>query len=396
VRLRQVIALCLLALVVSGCWSRIELTDVALAGLIGIDWADGQYLVTVNILTRRTTGGESGQGKSTPDWSISTSAHSLDEAIAQLDRISARALSLAHVRTIVYGEEMSRRGIGPTLDYMLRAVELRPTVWLSVTPGTAKELLQARPVLQQSPSDGPLGYQDTARLRASVSPAVRLVEAARILQEEGIDLNLPVYRLGNQAHPAPEGALEPDPQQAKEVVYGGSAVFHHDRLVAWLSPIAARGVLWSTGQGGHSAVTVPCGGKNQEAVFRIRSSKGRASVRLVRGKPAGEIIVRVNADLNDLTCSGVVSEGDSTQLEGLLRQEVEREIREALRTVRKSGADIFGFGQQVFRQSPAQYRRLETAWSEELADMPVQVDVTTRVTRLGQLNRHYLWDERRE
>lgn len=402
--LRRVVALIMAAglLLLTGCWSRRELTEVSFAGVIGFDWVDDQYLVSIAIHSARQTsaGGEKTQPTARTVWTVSEPAPSLDVAMSQLNEILPRALTLTHVRSIIFGEEMARRGIGPVMDYLLRSVEIRPTAWVGVTNGPAEELLRAQP-RQGVMTEGPLGYHEWTRDRNSISPARRLTEVAQILQEEGIDLTLPLFRRANRSAPNPErsqeeGALRPKPEDAREIVYGGSGVFRGDKLVAWLTPRETRGHMWGINEVGHGIVSAECPKPkpNQRVVFRLRNSEGRSKLAVVNGKLQGTIRVRVVVDVNEITCTEpLVEEDRTTRLEQVLETRVRQYIDAALKVSRREGADMFGFGQSLFRRQPAMFLTRQAKWDKILAELPVTVKVDAHVVRIGQARHRFHWQE---
>lgn len=382
----------------SGCWSRRELTDVSFAEVVGVDWTGHQYEITLAIISPQRASDEKGGPTTRRTWTISEQAPSPDAAMAKLDQTLERSLTLSHIRTIIFGEEMARRGIGPPLDFPLRSVEIRPTAWIGVTNGRAMDLLHARPT-QGILTEGPLGYHDAAQRRSSITPARRLTEVANILQEEGIDLTLPLFRLGDKEAPNPEkaeeqGALRGKEEHANEVVYGGAGVFRGDKLVAWLTPEASRGHLWSTDRVVHGAVSVECPTPkpDERIVLRLRSADGEAGAYLDQGKIRGRVRVRVVADVNDITCDDpLLTDGDVSRLNGALASRVRETIGHALEVSRSTGSDMFGFGQNLFRHNPSAFLTREADWSAAIRDMPVSIEVQAQVVRLGQLNKKYRW-----
>lgn len=393
-------ALVAAGLLLSGCWSRRELTEVSFAGVIGFDWVDDQYLVTIAIHSPGQKPGEKAQPTARTVWTISERAPSPDVAFAQMDEMLPRSLTLSHVRSVIFGETMARRGIGPVMDLLLRSVDIRPTAWVGVTNGTASELLAAQP-RQGVMTEGPLGYHEAAQHRSSITPARRLTEVAKILQEEGIDLTLPLFRRANKKAPNPEraqeeGALRPKPEDANEIVFGGAGVFRGDKLVAWLTPREARGHLWGINRVRHGIVSAMCPKPkdNQRVVFRLRSSKGRTRLNWVNGKLQGLIHVKVVADVNEITCrEPVVAPDDTHRLSQILEARVREYVLASVEIGRREGADMFGFGQYLFRRAPAAFRAREAKWDAVLKGMPVTVQVDAQVVRLGQTRRRFRWRE---
>ena len=56
-------AVLLISLSLTACWSRRELIEVSFVGMLGIDWADGQYLVSAGVMIpKEQRGGQEGGG----------------------------------------------------------------------------------------------------------------------------------------------------------------------------------------------------------------------------------------------------------------------------------------------------------------------------------------------
>lgn len=390
-RVVRLAVILLVVLVMTGCWSRRELTEVSFTGMLGLDWEDDQYVVTVNILSPRRVASETGKGDQKV-WTVSERAPAIDQAISRLDQMLSRSITLAHIRAVIYGEDLARHGIGQSLDYLLRSVEIRPTAWVGVTPGRAMDLLKARPRQEMALSDSPIGYQDAATQRSSITPSRRKTEVANLLREEGISLTLPSYRIAEEPPPRLEGALKAHAGEDTEVAFGGAGVFLGDRLVEWLSPEAARGLLIAHGRAVHGAVSAPCESNGSRIVYRLRKSSGKVTTWVTQGKVRSRIEAKVVADVNDFGCP--VAESTSVAVDILhkrLEKQVMSQIQAALDVQRTSGADIFGFGQALFRHSPEEYTRREKGWTETVRQMPVEVSVNVQVPRLGQINRTYEW-----
>lgn len=382
----------LLTFILSGCWSRRDLTEISFAGIMGLDWVDGQYQVVLNIITP-PGGAESGGPKpeGTKVWTVSAAGNTIDDAVSRIDRMVSRSLTLAHVRSIMIGESLARRGIGPAMDFLLRSVEVRPTAWVGVTHGPVMQVMLLRPSQELFPAEGPLGHHDMAAERSPASPVHRLAEVARILIEEGIDLTLPLFRSGDDEGPVAMDDVPPDPGNANEVLFGGAGVFRGDKLVGWLSPRGASGLRFALGQVTQGAVTAPCPGGGH-LTLRVRGSRGAHVLSWTNGAYRGSVNVQVIGDLNDLQCqNGPAGAAVVDLAEQQLATEVREQVREALNVTRETGSDFFGFGQYLFRRAPIQFRRRAPHWRDHLKKMPIAVHVQAQVPRLGQLQPKYRW-----
>ncbi len=391
--MKRAIGLLLALALLSGCWSRREITETSFIGLLAVDWVNGRYRLTANGLLpanqgsdRSASGGGGTDPEQKPIWTIQAEAPSLDEAMGRLERLSPRRIFLGHLRAVLFGEAMARRGIGAPLGYLDRSSEVRPTVWLGVTPGLAGPLLTTRPVTELYPANGPLGYHDLIPKRLSMAPARRLVNAIAILQEEGADLVLPMFRMREPEGGDPTTVI-PAPERVGEMLIGGAGVFRGERLVGWLTPEEGRGLLFARSRAASGPIAARCPQGEGQTVFRLRGSKTKL---ILTGEEADDLavtlLITAYADLNDVQCdTGPASVDQLTQFEEALAGEIEREVRNALQISRRTGADIFNLGQALFQRNPPAYKALARRWPEVLARIPVEIQVQTRVPRVGQI-----------
>jgi len=387
--LRRVAAILALSVMVTGCWTRREITETAFVGMMAVDWVNDQYAVTASVLMPKTastgnSGGKASDATGSPIWTVRAEAASLDQAVGLIDRISPRRVNLAHVRAVILGEALARRGIWPVLDYLSRAVELRPNLWVGVTPGLAEELLTARPILEPYPGNGPLGYHDLVPLRGGLAPARKLVHVIRTLTEEGIDLVLPAFRVAQQDQHRTE--VNSVGQDSREILVGGIAAFQGDRLVAWLEPEDSRGVVFALGEGSLGPLTVPCGHGPGVANLRMRGNKSRAIVYRNGQRLTAQLSVTITADVNEAMCQR--GPGDIEQLAALeleLAKVVKQSIENAFRISQENATDVLGIGMQLFHRSPTDYRMLAPDWPRALRETQLQVRVQARIPRTGQV-----------
>ncbi|MFS8514751.1 MAG: hypothetical protein LOD87_13690, partial [Planifilum fulgidum] len=151
-------ALCLLwvasLLILSGCWDRKELNEIALIRAIGIDRTeDGQVEVTLlQAIPQRAE--DAGGGEKTGGTQRVLSARSINipEAKAKLQQKLGREIFTGHQEVVVFGERMARTGIREALDYMARQPQVRldAVVFVSDSP---KEIFTTIPLAEITASE---------------------------------------------------------------------------------------------------------------------------------------------------------------------------------------------------------------------------------------------------
>ena len=114
--IKKIAILLLLALLtglLGGCWSRKEITEVAVVLGTGVDWtADGRIRLTVQIArpSAFAGGSEAGAGGKEPtSWVVSAEGKTVEEAERYLAMKVPRDIYWGHCIILVIGEEMAKK-----------------------------------------------------------------------------------------------------------------------------------------------------------------------------------------------------------------------------------------------------------------------------------------------
>lgn len=154
--LRLLLAL-LIPLLLSGCWERKELNEIAFILGMGLDKAESGYRVTMQVvipssISSQTAGGTSGGG--VPVVVSSFTVPTIYESDRQYTLISSRTAYKGHIRVLVIGEELARAGIAEILDVLKRSREPRNDYYVMVAKGTtAEEALKVLTPLDKIPAN---------------------------------------------------------------------------------------------------------------------------------------------------------------------------------------------------------------------------------------------------
>ena len=140
VKLSLAAACCLLLTGCGGLPTAREMGDMALMRTMGVDLADGGVEVTVSTGPRAKGLQAEGEGALV----LSAGAESLSGACLAMQSLSDSYVFYGYVDQLLLGEELTREGIKPVLDYFARDEELGLGVqlWL-VRDGTARRAVQS-------------------------------------------------------------------------------------------------------------------------------------------------------------------------------------------------------------------------------------------------------------
>ncbi|MBC7341269.1 MAG: Ger(x)C family spore germination protein [Clostridia bacterium] len=381
--------LALLASLLGGCWSRKEITEVAVVLGTGVDWtADGRLRLTVQIArpTAFAGGGEAGGGgreAAAASWVVSAEGKTIEEAERYLAMKVPRDIYWGHSVILVIGEEMAKRETQTVTDFFLRDRQPRETMWVMVAKGEAKDFLETYSTLAKTSAQA-AGF--LTRMRTGYS--VQLREFAEMLASKGIH---PVAT----AVEVKEVGVTPGPEKnrsspLKQVVLSGAAAFKEDKLIGWLDAYETRGLLWLKGEAMQGVITVPSPGEpDKEVSIRIR----RGSTK-VRPEYDGEYLrfdVKVNVEGDMVEQQSREDLAKPEQIKAL-EKEIAGEIKKrAVVALEKAqgeyGVDIFGFGDVFHRRYKKEWRELKDRWDEEFALARVNIAVEAHVREIGLLTK---------
>ena len=319
---KQVLLVLLLMLLLTGCrrysgflpYAR-EIEDMELIRTLGVDGA-GETGVAIT-----ASGGTSQEETEV----VSGEAGTISAAVLELQGEGSSYLYFGHVTQLLLGEELVRRGVMPSLDYVLRDVEMRlETALYVVRNGTAGQAIEAA-ADDGSATDRLEALADDAGLTANSMP--RTVK----------DVLAELDRQGASFLPA---VLADDGLTA-----AGYGILKDGALVGWAEGDAALGVNLIFGKVDADVVEVQAPDGTAAA---LRVVGGAASVRPIwQGDTLAGLKVHCKVDANLAEGSAMPDQATLDALEAALAQVEADRMAQALELSRALDADYLGLRQSA-------------------------------------------------
>ncbi|WP_223067189.1 Ger(x)C family spore germination protein [Paenibacillus caui] len=384
-----------LSILVTGCWNRRELNDIAIEVAIGIDKSGDQYRVTSQVVDPGEVAAKKG-GDRTPVITFHATADSLFESRRKMTTLSSRKIYAAHVRIVVIGEELAREGIRGILDYLARDHEHRPDFFLVVAKGTSAEnVLKIITPLEKIPANKLYSSLQTSERAWAPTTSVTLDELISDIVSKGKQPVLTGLEVkGEQeAGESKENAQKIDtPTQLK---FSGIGVFKDDKLIGWLNEPESKGYnyLINNVKSTVGHISCPDGGK---IVLEAIRSKTKVKANVKNGEPGIDIRIKMEVNVGEVQCGIDLMKPDTiAELEKKSEQRVISIVQQSIHKAQKEyGVDIFGFGEAMHRSHPKYWKEVEENWDREFADLPVQVKADVKVRRLGSVGESFLKKEK--
>ncbi len=230
-----IVVVCLV--VIPGCW---DVRDIDLRTFIlamGMDLtSENQLSITTQSVVARNLpwaggGGQSGGGSSETVAINTSTGSTFIEALREQGKTTNRLLELGHNRVVVIGEDLAHQGIERVLEVLIRAGGIDNSLWLAVSRGAARDVIEANPKEEAIPAIFLENIFSRGGDRPSVYPRVHLWEAYAQYLSPAKQMYLPVIRAEND-----------------KIHTEGVAIFKGQQLMGWLDGDETQPFLWFTNQ----------------------------------------------------------------------------------------------------------------------------------------------------
>lgn len=362
----------LLTPLLSGCWDRREINDVALVLASAIDKEkEGVYRASMQISLPSQLGGGSGGGGGTAGgesfYIDSETGKITTDARKKLETRMSRYLLASHSRVHVVGEDLAREDIRPLFDYTARSPEHRLTTYLIIAKGKGYDLLNASPKMERFSSES---------VREIAKPLKMNLKAISIaLSAFGSDAIIPYMGIvPSQKNKTP----------SKEITLLGFAVFSEGKMTGILKDETAQGYNWLTNRR-YTTQLIKLKEKNQYIEVQSTGGQVKMTARMKDIKHPHIDIEIINAIsiLENQSPMNLTALSNINELETKVEQTIKKQAIMTLNELKKDQSDVLSIGLLIQRQHPKEWKKIKKQWNELFANCTYSVKVKATVTKMG-------------
>ncbi|GHI01097.1 Ger(x)C family spore germination protein [Neobacillus kokaensis] len=379
----------------TGCWSRTELNELAITVALGIDQSGDQFKVSAQVVNPGEVASQKGGSGNSPVATYTATGETVYEAIRKMTTKVPRKIYGAHLRLLVIGEELaSGKGIGKALDLLSRDPELRTDFYIVVAKETtAEQVLKILSIpLERIPANKIFQSLETSEKAWAATAGVTIDELISDLVSKG---HQPLLT-GIQIFGDPKSGESTESLQRSStepvLTFADMAAFKQDKLIGWLNERESKGANYITNKVHSTIVSIPCTRDGMLGIEVVRS-KTKVSGSVKNGVPKMNVSVQAEANVGEVECSEVdLSKKDTiAELESKTEEDIKRKIEAAITKAQADfKTDIFGFGEVIHREDPKYWNQYKMKWNEEFVELPVKVDVDIKIRRSGSVGNSFL------
>ena len=367
-------------ILLTGCWNRIEINDIAIVTAIGLDLAEGEKLrLSLQVAVPSKLGSTGGSGGGTGGKStivISETGETVSEAYRNIQGKLSRRIFFSQSRVLLIGEELAKKGVHHIIDFHTRYAEPRINSFIMFTKGKASKIINSMPKFESVSAEE---MKELAKMNVGLKIYVR--DFLNMLLTDGMEPFAPQYTLES---------LEVNAKNKSGTIQAvdGIAVFKKDKLIGWMDEVETRGLLWLRNEIKTGVITIKI--PEEDGSGNISMEIVRADTNIVPILKHGEIKLTVNV-ISELS----VIENDSklklyeTRVIEEIQKNIENEIRDKIQIVvdiaqKEYQSDILGFGQSVYKKYPKEWNtNYKKNWEQEFAQVKVTINSKAFVRRIG-------------
>jgi spore germination protein KC len=388
-----------MTVLLSSCWSKKELTDLAIVSAMGVDKTkDGRYHLTFQVINPgNVAGGMQGGGggtQSPPVTIYSASGDNLVEASRRASGRISRRLYYAHTNLVVVGEKLAReKGLNPLIDAIDRDPEFRITTTLVIANhSNAADFVKTLTPVDKIPANKVMKTLEFTQRKWGENIKVSFQDVMEGLESPGGETIVSGFRMAGDHKQAQmlENLQESAPESTLRA--SGIAVLKEGKLVDWLYGEPARGTVWILDKIQGTDINIDWGGKKQAIAYQTVRQKTNVSAQVKKGQPKISVHTRVEGDIGEMEVPvDITNPNVITKMEKELEKEIKKELKKAIEQAQTNKTDVFGFGEAIHRARPNEWKKLKSEWSDVyFPKLNVDITVEAYIRRAGLRNKSFL------
>jgi spore germination protein KC len=365
-------------ILLTGCWNRVEINDIAIVTAIGLDLVEDDQLrltLQVAVPSKLVTGGtgESG-GKST--IVISETGATVSEAYRNIQGKLSRRIFFSQSRVLLIGEDLAKKGVFHIVDFHTRYAEPRINSFIMFTKGKASKIINSMPKFESVSAEE---MRELAKMSVGLKIYVR--DFLNMLLTEGIEPFASQFTLKPLE-------VSTKNKSGETQAVSGIAVFKGDKLVGWMDEVETRGLLWIRNEIKTGVITIKIPEEKGGGNISMEIIRGETNIVPILKQGELKLDVDVVTELSVIENDSKVNLHETKVIEEIqtnAEEEISKRIEMIIEKAKKEyKSDIFGFGQSVYKKYPKEWNtHYKKNWENEFAQTKVTIHSKALVRRIG-------------
>lgn len=382
-----IMSLIILILILSGCWSKRELNELALVAALGIDLIDDEYAISAQVIDPSQVSSKQSASGHAPVVTYHAKGKTVFEAVRKILALSPRKLYFAHLQLVVIGEELAENGLRDTIDFLARDQEIRNDFTVIVSQkATAKDVLNVLTPIEKIPANKML---NSLKSMQDAWGSTLVVDIEDLVTDLGVNNQYFVLSaievLGDKSLGIDQTNVERIETPVK-LKFTGLAIFKEDKLLGYLDEYESKSLNYLNNKIKSTIEIIGCPSKG-ELSTEITQSKTKTTGVIRGGKPTINISINVVQNVAEVNCDMDLTEMETMDwINKQTAEHIKKNINQLLKILQKNyQADVLGFGEAIHRADPTEWKKIKDDWQTIYPEVEVNVRVNVNTQGLGTM-----------
>ncbi len=386
-KFKAICLLMILTVLLSGCWSKRELNELAIVVGLGIDKLDNEFEITVQVVDPSEISSKQPSTGRSPVITYHSKGKTVFEAIRKMTTVTARKLYFAHLQIVVLGNELAKEGMNEPLDLISRDHEFRNDFDVIVAhDATADEVLNVLTPIEKVPANKMLNSLKTSEKTWGTTQSIKIDELINTLNDKEKSVVMSAIEIQGDKNIGEEQTNVKRSKSSTLLKYAGLAVFKEDKLIGLLTEEESRslGFLKDKIENTIEIIACPKGGTLST---EITHSKTKIKGKFEKGVPKINVLIDIDQNVGEVECHIDLTKEKSIKYVSKKTEElIKKRIEETIHTVQQNyRVDIFGFAEVLHRTNSKEWKKIKKDWLTIFQELPVNVEVHVNTQGTGTM-----------
>lgn len=368
--MKKLFILCLFCFLICGCSYR-ELNEMAIANSIGIDYEDGKYTVTAQVMKINKN-----EDTSTSYTTIlyEGTGNSIVDAVRNISLQYPDHLYLGHLELLIVGKGALENGIDKCFDYFLRSPEARNDILLLVSlENSAKDILNPE---EEEKEDFP------------TKDIITTIKNSMKTNGQSVDVNLEEF-IANYLNKGIDSVvstitINDNNNDFKDTKLSNIAVFRNNKYIANLKKEDA--IIFNVLNNKIEDVLVDLEYKEKQVSVIITETDCDIDLKIKNDK----VYVDINMDLKGLILSteesgNIADEKHLKSIESIANKKIKEYVESLIKFNKDNDTDILGLKGMIYKHYNKDYKKYKDLNIYDIADIDINSKID--IYRYGHIYR---------
>ena len=382
-KLVLILTILIITITLTGCGGYEELNNLSIVTAVAFDKTDDEYELSFLIANspKAQTSAKEGEAKTTV---YTGKGKTIAEASKDIEQIVPKQVYLGHINVVVISEDIAKDGFLKIADWLLRNPQTRKKFYLlQAKDEKAKNILKIVSPLESFPSQSIATLIESNSETKSIATSITYSNFISQILEKGYDPVLPSITINGSVK---EGSNEKNLETTEPesyLVLGPLAIYKGDKLKGFSTEEESWAINVLKGDSKEINYNV----KYQNENISIETSSLKSTIKIIDEKNIEITISGVGDIYNINNKIDIQDYKEINKIEKAWSSSLKKDLTKVIKKVQsKWQADIFGFGNLIYKNNPKTWKKLEKNWnSKYFPNLNIKVKTNLKIDATGSL-----------